>query len=262
MTTRITAAGMHDDSQPPAEVSARPEGVPDKFWNAETGEVNQQALLESHNYLEKKAGGIAESATDPVSEPTVEPAAEGEVDLTIQPPSAGPAAELFTADKMQEYATTMAESGALSEAQLETFTALGLPAEVVEKIGQAFMTDAAKFEGDIIAEVGGREAFGEVAEWYGANATDAELSAYNAAVSGKDKAAAMLATKGMMASYQKANGRTPAHKVNAGGATPTSSVQPFTSWKELSLAQGTKEYKTNPAVRDQVAARLRASNLS
>ncbi len=36
------------------ETAQKPEGVPDKFWNAETGEVRIDALLKSYAELEKK----------------------------------------------------------------------------------------------------------------------------------------------------------------------------------------------------------------
>jgi hypothetical protein len=162
---------------------------------------------------------------------------------------------------MNEYAQAMAEGGTLSEGQLEAFTSLGLPPEVVAKIGQAFVSEAAGFESELIESVGGAESFKEVAQWYGANASETDLNSYNAAVSGSDKGMAMLAAKGMMAAYQKANGRLPQHQVNAGGQNAPSAVAPFTSWKEMSLIMATKEYQTNPAVRDSVAARLRVSSL-
>lgn len=255
---------MHDDSQAPAtEIASRPDNVPEKFWNAETGAVNQDALLESHAYYEKRNGEQSggESNVQDFSDNVANQATGDTPDLTITPSTEGPAAELFTADKMGEYAAAMAENGSLSDEHLAAFKATGIPDEVAAKIGQAFVSEAANFEGELIESVGGTEVFQKVAQWYGANADQAALDSYNAAVSGSDKGVAMLAAKGMMAEYQKANGRLPQHQVNAGGQNIPSGIQPFTSWKEASLAMGSKEYKANPAVRDQVAARMKVSAL-
>lgn len=255
-TARVTITGTHDDSKAPVtETGGRPDNVPEKFWNSETNEVNQEALLEAHASLESRFG--AEGGTPPVAP------VEGAPDtLEITAPTEGPAAELFTPDKMQEYATAMAADGTLTAEQMEAFKAVGLPDEVVTKIGQAFVTEAAGFQDEVIQSAGGSEAFKEVAEWYGANASDADLAAYNAAVKGTDKNLALLAAKGMVAEYQKANGRAPGHKASGGGQTPPNVVEPYGSWGEVAFDMRNPEHKSNPAFQARVVARMKASNLS
>lgn len=48
------------------ENTAKPDGLPDKFWNAETGEVRVEALLKSYLALEQK---LSQKKTEPTDTP-------------------------------------------------------------------------------------------------------------------------------------------------------------------------------------------------
>lgn len=52
------AATSAADARPANEPPARPAHVPDKFWDAATGEVRVDAVLKSYAELEKKLGGV------------------------------------------------------------------------------------------------------------------------------------------------------------------------------------------------------------
>lgn len=54
METIIQTEMMAPSQEKTAAIAPRPEGVPEKFFNAETGEIRTDALLKSYLHLEKK----------------------------------------------------------------------------------------------------------------------------------------------------------------------------------------------------------------
>jgi len=48
-----------------AETAARPDGVPEKFWDPEAGQLRTDALLKSYLELERRLGADAQAARDP-----------------------------------------------------------------------------------------------------------------------------------------------------------------------------------------------------
>jgi hypothetical protein len=46
----------NEKTQNPGQISSKPEGVPDKFWNDESGSLRTDALVKSYLELEKKLG--------------------------------------------------------------------------------------------------------------------------------------------------------------------------------------------------------------
>jgi hypothetical protein len=50
--------GKNEEQQPPTLENGRPEGLPDKFWNAKEGAVNVDALAKSYTDLEKELGAL------------------------------------------------------------------------------------------------------------------------------------------------------------------------------------------------------------
>ncbi|MFP4125391.1 MAG: capsid assembly protein [Alphaproteobacteria bacterium] len=53
------------DVTAPVESPARPEGVPEKFWDPEAGQLRTDALLKSYLELERRLGADAQAASDP-----------------------------------------------------------------------------------------------------------------------------------------------------------------------------------------------------
>ena len=77
----ITATDARDaaEAAEPAEPAARPEGVPEKFWDPDAGQLRTEALLKSYLELERRLGA--------------EPAAAGEEDAAATDPAEAPAEE-------------------------------------------------------------------------------------------------------------------------------------------------------------------------
>ncbi len=64
-TTETGADAVNEPGAPAsidAPPSSRPEGVPEKFWDAEQGEVRTEAMIKSYGSLERKLGGLADAA--------------------------------------------------------------------------------------------------------------------------------------------------------------------------------------------------------
>lgn len=93
-------AGATDDLSP--SIASRPSGVPEKFWDAETGSIRTDALLRSYGELEKRLG---RSVPKPDGEDDVEaldrllgilgrPESPEAYEITAPHPSIGPDPEL------------------------------------------------------------------------------------------------------------------------------------------------------------------------
>ena len=58
-------------------VMERPEIIPEKFWNSESGEVNLEEMAKSYNHLEKFASGKRDEMKDAIISELQTEAAEG-----------------------------------------------------------------------------------------------------------------------------------------------------------------------------------------
>ena len=60
---------LEEGVETPIEQSQKPDGLPDKFWDAENGSIRMEALVKSYLHLEKKmAGSIPEPKDDETRE--------------------------------------------------------------------------------------------------------------------------------------------------------------------------------------------------
>ena len=116
----------------------------------------------------------------------------------------------------------------------------------------------AQYENAVTAEVGGSEKYSEIVAWAKANLTDAEINAYNAAVSSGDLAQAKLAVLGLSAKFSKTNGSEP-RLVQGRTANPSGDV--FESTAQLTEAMRDPRYRSDPAFRAKVQAKLARSNI-
>lgn len=231
-----------EETPPPAEGGDSFE-VPDKF--VKDGEVDVRALAESYRHLESKlAGG------------ETPPPAEGEA-----PPEAGALGDLFTEDRMADYGRAMAETGTLTPEQVETFTANGIPAELVQGAIAHANTQRLAVDTAVVDTMGGRDEFTKVAEWFSKKGTEAELATYNQAVNSGDLAAATTAAEGILAKYRAANGQDPTHRVTGGRQTRPMGIEPYSSMKDAVADMQKPEYQTSPEFRAKVQSRMMRSDI-
>lgn len=236
---------------PPATTPAeKPEGVPDKFWNAEKGQVNYADWAKSTAELEKRLSQSPKPADPPVTPPATET------------PPADPAAAAALADKglkFDEFTAEFAETGELSEASYEKLNNAGLDKGLVDAYIAGQKALAASYDATAFEVVGGQENYSKEVLWAKANLPQAEQLAFNKAVSSGDPATMRLAVSGLHQSYLKANGSDPALLGGNNTAPPPSG---YRSRAEQSAAinkkddRGRKLYDIDPAYRAEVTAKM------
>lgn len=220
------------------EVTPRPADVPEKFWDAEKGVINTDALL--------KAQADAEAALRNPAEPKVDDVLpEGETPK----PEAQP--QVVT-DASKEYA----EKGELTA---ETYTALeaaGLPKAMVDEyiagqtavVAQIESAAAAPFAGDF-------DAYNKAADWASVNLTDDEITALDVQLTSTNPA---IVTAGAVALQEKfaAGADVAPETVIQGAGNNNTTGTSFKSSAEMQAAMSDPRYKTDEAYRLEVAGKI------
>lgn len=129
-------------------------------------------------------------------------------------------------------------------------------AKVRDKATQAQADNAAK---SLMDSVGGQEAYQNMVLWASKNFTEAERKAYDGAVKSGDVAAASLAISGLQARYKAANKGAPKMVQATGLSAPTSDS--YASMYEVKVDMSKPEYRSDPAFRAKVQAKLARSNV-
>jgi hypothetical protein len=152
-------------------------------------------------------------------------------------------------------AKEFAETGELSAETLNTLKEKGFDQAAVDSYiaGQTAISE--KLVSDLQAVAGGKEKFTATIEWAAANLSAEDKAAYNAAVDSGDVRLAKLALQGVVAQYTEANGSPPS-LIEGGEGSGSSGVAPYASNAQVVADMSTKAYKTDPAFRAKVAARL------
>jgi Phage T7 capsid assembly protein len=236
---KATVQGTHEAPvTPPVDGAkpARPEHVPEKFWNAEKGTVDTDALLKSYTELEK---GKA---------PADEKPPEGETDPAAE---AVKAAQLDMGTLSEEFA----QAGKLSDASYAALEKAGIPKATVDQYiaGQQALAGARDAEGFALA--GGQEQYGKMVQWALANLSEAEQSAFDTAVVGSP-ASMNQAITALKSKYEAANGSDPKLLGGQQGGGGSEGDTPFASRAEVTVAMRDPRYSRDPAYRAVVERRV------
>jgi len=217
----------------------RPQWLPEKFKSPED-------MAKAYAELKSKLG-----KAKPADPPAVDPA--------VTPP-ADPQAAL--ADKgldLQDFSSEFAQRGELSAESYEKLSKAGYSRQIVDQYIDGQRAVAARFETDIMSEVGGAEKYSEITAWAKASLTPQEIAAYNAAVSSGNADQAKLAALGLGAKFERANGSDP--KRLLGGQSAGSTGDVYESMAQVTAAMKDPLYKADPAFRAKVQSKLARSNV-
>lgn len=238
------------------EPATKPEGVPDKFWNATTGAVDYAAWGKSTAELETAFTKSKQAPTDEGKKPATEEKSAG---LKIDKPAEGadPAAAL--ADKgldINEFNTEFAAKGELGEESYAKLAKVGFDKATVDSVIAGQVALAEKRDNEGFAVAGGKEEFAKMSSWAAANMTAAEREAFNAAVSSPSVETMKLAVSGLRSRYEAVNGKAP---TLVGGQPSSNSDVGFASTAEMTAAMRDPRYKKDTAYRASVEAKVAAS---
>lgn len=248
--TKSELEDAHLDETPPA-VATRPDHIPEKFWDAEKGEVRLDALVKSYSELEKSR---ATKGTPEKAEGT------GGADKAAPEVTDADTAQAVVAEAGLDYEAMSAEFlelGTLSEETYKTLEAKGIPQPMVDAYIAGQQALAAQWDNTGYEVAGGKEAFQQMATWAATALTAQEAKALNEAFSGKDTNVdkMKLAVAGLRAKYEAANGKAPSLL----GGTPASSTQGYQSRAQMTADMKDPRYSKDPAFRQSVENKLAAT---
>lgn len=235
----------------PAAANQRPEGVPEKFWDAEKGVVRVEALTQSYAELEAKLSGKTEAPADPKEDPANVEVKNGKIVKTEAESEEAPAENPLTVT-IAAAATEFTSEGKFTEETATKLTELGIPPEVQQVYLAGLSALQAQQTATVHGYVGGEQNYNAMAQWAAKSLSDAELDAFNAALD--NPALAQNAVVGLYSRYSQANpseGRKIAPQSNAIGDSDV-----FASRNELTAAMSDPRYRTDPVYQRQVVEKL------
>jgi hypothetical protein len=244
------AAGSSLDpiANPPTvtEPAKKPDGVPDKFWNATKGEVDYKAWGDSHKSLETKFH------TKPDDKPVVDPNA----------PPAAPQAERQTV--INTATTEFQRDGKISDATYDSLSKHGYDREMVDTFIEGQKAKSAPIAQALHDGAESAENYKSMIEWAASNLDEVEIDAYNAQLTSKNPAVLKAASAAL---YQKYRAVMPVEGGRVGGVPPAGNAGTFASKAEMTAAMSEKSttnpsktrYETDSAYRDSVVKKIAAS---
>lgn len=151
-----------------------------------------------------------------------------------------------------------AEKGELSAKSLKALEAVGITKDVVDTYikGQEAMIQV--YESSVMSAVGGQEAYEAMIKWAGTNLEAEEIEAFDEAVNSLDMKKAKFAVSSLKARYEAAYGKAPGKTLDGKGSSSEGGYQ---STAEMERDMNDTRYRTDPAFRAKVQARIAASQV-
>lgn len=228
------------------EAPVRPEHVPEKFWNAETGVIDTAAWAQSYKELEQKQSqGKTETPQTPAA--GTEGAATDD---------AAKAALESKGLKLDDFSAEFQTTGALSDGSYQKLAEAGIPKPMVDAYIAGQQALAAQVQAQGFEVAGGKEQFEQMVKWASTGLTPGEIAAYDAAVTGGSVDQMKLAVAGLRARYEAANGREPGL---LGGKPGSGNAPGYASRAEMTTDMKDPRYSKDPAFRAKVEAKLAAT---
>ncbi len=244
---------QHSDPVPAGLVSktARPDHVPEKFWDPVKGEARWDDLAKSYAELEKMRGAKpADTPPAPDASPEAAPA-DPKIERKVEEVNPVTAA-------VESLSKAYADNGGkVDDAQLEALEALGLPKQTVETYFAGLQALQAMAMQDIHKAAGGEEAFNAAQAWAAqpTGLNDADLAYYNANID--DPAKRSQTVEWLMGKF---NAARPSEGKLVSGLTPSASAgDVYSSQAQVTEAMSDNRYRLDPAFRQAVAEKLMRS---
>jgi hypothetical protein len=224
------------------EVSPKPDWVPEKFYNSDTGEINYEGLAKSYTELEKKQSAPKEETKEETK--TAEPATAEE---------AVESAGLDMAALQSEYD----EKGTLDDKSYEALEKAGIPKDTVNMYieGQKALVAQAQAEAYQITE--GADGYAAMSDWAKSNLSADDLKSYNTAVNSSNQSTREIAIRGLWGKYSADSG---SGKDLIHGKASDSKVGGYKSRQQMIDAMKDPRYLNDPAYRAEVEAKVVAAS--
>jgi len=231
-----------------AEAGSQEESPPSESLEIDTGDGLQNVIEKFDGDMDKMAEGYREL--------------EKKLGSRSEPEEPATTAGL---EDIQPFVDEWQKTGELSEDSrktLETRFPKDLIDDYLAKSAQAAQYEEAQSAVElkgIYDSVGGEGNYQEIVAWASENLSEAQINAYNESVNSGSLAQAELAVQGLAAQYGQAAGSKPKLLQSRPGGSPGSA--PYESLAQVTADMKKPEYKTDPAFRQEVQARLSRSNV-
>jgi len=226
-----------DDDSTPA-LHERPQWVPEAFFDPKTGQVNYEGMAARLAELEGSKG-----PQDPPKAP--------ETPETPTTPEGGQQAP--TGTDFSAYVAEFEQSGKLSEASYKALAEKhNLPKDVVDTYLEGVKLQRTTSEEQVLASVGGREAYQQLSQWASQNLSEKELKAYNDQVALSAESAA-LAVQWLKSRFNEANGQ-PARLISGNNPAPAS--KGFATKSDMMKAMSDPRYGRDREYTEDVARKV------
>lgn len=237
-SAEIPTEDLTDPAEGNADSEERPQWLPEKFKSPEE-------MAKAYQELESKLG-----KTETPKGELPDPNTANEEDATKTLSEKGL--------DFSEFSKEFSEKGELSAESYKKLADAGIDKNIVDQYIEGQKARGVQYESTVKSEVGGDEKYTEMVAWAANNFTADEINAFNAAVNSGDINQARLAVLGLSAQYSKANGSEPNRMVGGGKAAGEDA---FESTAQITEAMRDPRYKSDPAYRSKVQAKLARSNV-
>ena len=170
----------------------KPEGVADKYWNAETGVVDYASMQRELEYFQKKASGKTEEK--PEAKP--EEASKEEAEKVLESKGLN----------MEEFSEEFTATGELSQDSYEKLRDAGIPQEMVDAYIAGQQAVAQLQRAEILSPIGGEEEFASMTNWMSGNLSPEEIAEYNEQAGSENTTTVKNAIVNMYSRFQESVG--------------------------------------------------------
>jgi hypothetical protein len=232
MIDTITPPAAPTDTTPtPTDTTTAPEGVPAKFWDAEKGAVNVDALLKSYGELEKAHSAPADT---PVDHNAAQQAVEN-------------------AGLDWDTIVGKVNSGGLEDTDFAALEQVGIPKAIVDNYLALARNESMRQTELAHQHVGGEAQMNELLGWAAQNLSAPEITHYNAMLGTRDGWKPAL---DVISAKMAAASKTAGEPRLQGGVSVPSGGGGYSSRAAMMKDMASPQYQTDPAFRAQVAQRL------
>ncbi len=246
----VAAATTADSSKP-----QRPEHIPEKFWDADKGEVNVEAMAKSYSELERTKGKPPEEAPKPEDQQQQQQAEVSPEEKALSE-ALGKAGIDFTAVR-DEYSAGNGEIKPETRSKLERAFGKDVVDNYFAGLKAQEAAASANYASTVQAAAGSPEAYGQMTQWAADNLSPQEIARFNEAVNSLDATKATLAVENLKAKFEATGGKAPS-LVNP-SATSAVDAQGYPSLAHMTRDMNDPKYRTDAAYRREVEAKVALS---
>lgn len=230
------------------QVAQRPDNIPEKFWDAEKGQVNTEALLKAQQDAEA-ALRKAQQGEDTQNE------GEDTQNEGKETPEDTPTQDSVIAKADSEWQ----EKGELSEETFKSLEGVGITREMVQLYIEGQQAVISNLQSAAYGPFEGRDGYEAAANWAAENLSESEIRAIDVQLTSNNPDIVAEGAKALARRFQEEGPNEP--RALRGGGNGGNVGDAYQSRSEMIRDMRDPRYRRDPAFRKSVEDKLRRSNL-